>query len=646
MKKSKRVEAPATPIKIPALTGGAESGGSKQPRRVKARAAAPASPTRQGADVRKFVWWPWAAAAAALLLVFVAYGPALNGAFVFDDRYLPFFNRTLQHRPLLDWIRGVRPMLMLSFWVNYAMSGEQPAIYHATNVLLHFFNSILVALIAMRLLELAPLPHLQSRDRQGAVSEALLNRDPYGAVVGIFAGALFLLHPLQTESVAYVASRSEVLSVFFYYGAYCVFLFRRTEKITWARALAVLALFAAAASTKEHTLTLPVLLLLTDLYWVKGGIRANLRLYALLTAAGAVAAVGVWRVLAGANTAGFHTPGFTPLTYLYTQGRMFWIYLRLLILPFGQNADPEIAISHTPWEHGAIFGLLAIAALLVAAWVFRKRLPLACFGVVVFVLLLAPTSSFIPIQDPLAERRVYLPFLGFALVCVDLLRGLPLRRRLMIEVPALLLLLLLTYQRSAVWGSSLALWQDTAEKSPNKVRPRFQVAFAYYEQQNCPLAAENFEKAASLAPPDYSLLVDWAYALDCEGKPREAIEKLHEATQKEFDPQAWALLGMVYGKQRQVTEALDSLQQAQNMNPNFVMTYSIRGNVYESMGDFANARAQYQYALTLDPYNESVRESLTRVLNGSSLTPRATQPGAAGGQESPSVPGPAPGAAR
>jgi protein O-mannosyl-transferase len=624
---------------------------SKRPRRVEAAPTAteprpPGSgPGTKGPAVapRHFGWWPWAAAGAALLLVFVAYGPALNGAFVFDDRYLPFFDRELQHRPLFDWIRGVRPMLMLSFWINYAISGEQPPLYHATSALLHFFNSILVALIAVRLLELAPLPH-------GRGSEALLSRDRQGAVAGIFAGALFLLHPLQTESVAYVASRSEVLSVLFYYGAYCVFLYRRTEKITWARALAVLALFAAAASTKEHTLTLPVLLLLTDLYWglywVRGGMRANLRLYGLLTAAGVVAGVGVWRVLAHATTAGFRTPGFTPLTYLYTQGRMFWVYVRLLILPFGQNADPDIAISHTPWEHGAIFGLLAIAALLAAAWIFRKRWPLACFGVLVFVLLLAPTSSFIPIQDPMAERRVYLPFLGFALVCVDFLRGLPLRRRAMIEVPALLVLFLLTYQRSAVWGNSLALWQDTAEKSPHKVRPRFQVAFAYYERQNCPLAAENFEKAASLGPPDYSLLVDWGYALDCEGKPREAIEKLRAATQKEFDPQAWALLGMVYGKQRQVTEALDSLQQAQNMNPNFVMTYSIRGNVYESIGDFAQARAQYQYALTLDPYNEAVRESLTRVLNGPSLTPRATQPGAARGQGSPSVPGPAPGAAR
>jgi hypothetical protein len=152
--------------------------------------------------------------------------------------------------------------------------------------------------------------------------------------------------------------------------------------------------------------------------------------------------------------------------------------MRLLILPLAalQNADPDIAISHTQWEPGAILGLSGIASLLAAAWVFRKRWPLACFGVFVFVLLLAPTSSFIPIQDPLAERRVYLPFLGFALVWVEFLRRLPLRWQAWIEVPALLGLFLLTYQRIAMWGNSLALWQDTVEKSPNKVRPRLQVA--------------------------------------------------------------------------------------------------------------------------------------------------------------------------
>ncbi|HYK62503.1 MAG TPA: tetratricopeptide repeat protein [Bryobacteraceae bacterium] len=545
----------------------------------------------------KFVWWPWAAALAALFLAFEAYSPALNGPFVFDDAYLPFQTPGLQHLPVWSWISGLRPLLMLSFWLNYAASGEQTFFYHATNVLLHLFNSVLVALIAIRLLELASL-------KDG----------PAKPTLGIFAGALFLLHPMQTESVAYVASRSEVLSVLFYYGAYCVFLYRRTERITLWRALAVLALFGAAASTKEHALTLPILLLLTDLYWIKGGIRANALLYGQLAAGGVVAGATVWRVLRAADTAGFHVPGLTPLSYLYTQGRVFWAYLRLLALPFGLNVDPDVAISQTPLDHGAIFGLLAIAALLAAAWIFRKRCPLAAFGVLVFVLLLLPTSSIVPIKDPMAEHRVYLPFLGFALVPLEFLRRMKLRQRLMIEVPALLVLLLLTYQRSALWGDPLALWRDSAAKSPRKVRPRFQLAYAYWQQQNCPKAVENFEIASRLAPPDYPMLVDWAYALNCVGQPGGAIEKLREATKKERDAQAWASLGQIYAQQHQITEALDSLQQAQNVNPSFVMIYSVRGNVYESMGDLAQAKEQYQRALDLDPYNQTFRDALTRVL--------------------------------
>jgi tetratricopeptide (TPR) repeat protein len=569
---------------------------SKKPRQAEARTAV-AVATAPG----KFVWWPWAAALAALFVAFEAYSPALNGPFVFDDPYLPFLTPGLQHLPVWSWISGLRPLLMFSFWVNYAASGEQPFPYHATNVLLHLLNSVLVALIAIRLLELVGL-------KDG----------PAKPTLGIFAGALFLLHPMQTESVAYVASRSEVLSVFFYYGAYCVFLYRRTERITLWRTLAVVALFGAAASTKEHALTLPVLLLLTDLYWIKGGVRANALLYGLLAIAGVLSGAVVWRVLRAADTAGFHVdrlvPGLTPFTYLYTQGRVFWIYLRLLVLPAGQNLDPDIAISRTPLDHGAIFGLLAIAALLAAAWIFRKRWPLASFGVLVFVLLLLPTSSIVPIKDPMAEHRVYLPFLGFALVCLEFLRRLRLQQRLMIEVPVLLILLLLTYQRSALWGDPLALWQDASANSPLKARPRFQIAYAYWLQQNCPKAAENFEIASRLAPPDYNMLVDWAYALDCLGRRPEAIEKLREAIKKESDAQAWATLGMVYAKQRQIAAAFDSLQQAQNINPSFVMTYSVRGDVYQSIGDFAHAREQYQRALELDPYNQPVRDALTRLL--------------------------------
>ena len=335
------------------------------------------------------------------------YGPALSGAFVLDDRYLPFMDPNAAQMAFRTWVTGLRPLLYFSYWLNFQSSGIDPNMYHLTNVFLHFLGSVVIALIAARLLELA-----------GTTGRAR-------TILSVIAGGLFLLHPLQTESVAYVASRSEVLSVLLYFSAFAVFLYRRTESITILRAVAVVVLFAAAISTKEHTLTLAALLLLTDYYWGLGGIRKNGLLYGMLAAAGAGGAFVVWRELTRCSHGRIQVvAAFTPASYFFTQCRVIWTYVRLFFLPFGQNVDPDVAVSHSLLDHGAIFGLAALVALVAAAWIYRKRWPLAAFGIFMFLLLLAPTSSFVPILDVSAERRMYLPFLGLVLVCLEFLRRL------------------------------------------------------------------------------------------------------------------------------------------------------------------------------------------------------------------------------
>jgi Tfp pilus assembly protein PilF len=569
------------------------------------RQAEPGAPLR-AAPKKSFTWWPWAAALASLFLVFEIYAPALNGPFVLDDLYLPYGDAKLQGLSFLQWVTNTRPMLMASFWLNRQSSGEDPFAYHVTNVILHFCVSVIVALIAMRLLDWAGTGMKQTSHR----------------TLGIFAGALFLVHPVQTESVAYVASRSETLSVLFYYAAFCVFLYRRTESITLLRALAVMVLFGAAVATKQHTLTLPLLLLLTDLYWShgsnhganQGSVRANRLLYAFLAVTGAAGGWFVWTTIRSANTAGFHVAGMSPATYFFTECRVLWTYVRMFVLPIGLNADPEVTVSHTLFDSGAIVGLAAWVAIAIAAWIYRKRWPLACFGVFVYLLLASPTSSFIPISEPLQERRLYLPFLGLTLVCLEFLRRLDWKQRVMIEVPVLLVMAVLTYQRSEVWGSPMALWMDTVAKSPNKLRPRFQLAHAYYEQNKFTEAAENYEVATRLGPPDYRLLVDYGLALDHGGHYEEALLKLRQASTLELDPQVWALIGQVYGQQGKPDLAFEALDRAQDIDAAFEMIYAIRGNVYEfNMGNKVSAAEQYRRALELDPYNDAVRQALQRV---------------------------------
>jgi Tfp pilus assembly protein PilF len=563
----------------------------------KSKRPARADNTGAAAEVAqpKRAWWPWAAALAGLFLVLEVYGPALNGAFVLDDRYLPFMDPGIAQASIKGWIFGLRPLLSFSYWLNYQSSGTESYAYHLTNVFLHFLGSTVIGLVAARLLTLAGTT---GRER---------------SVLSVLAGGLFLLHPLQTESVAYIASRSEVLSVLLYFSAFAVFLYRPTESITILRSLAIVALFAAAISTKEHTLTLAALLLMADYFWGLGGIRKNWPLYGILAIAGAWGAFVVGRVLKGASTAGFNVPDLTPATYVFTQCRVIWTYVRLFFLPAGQNVDPDVAVSATLLEHGAIFGLLGLIALVVAAWIYRKRWPLAAFGVFMFVLLLAPTSSFVPIVDVQAERRLYLPFLGLLLICLEFLRRLKWSQMVGAGVAILAACSVLTYQRSQVWASPIALWQDAATKSPRKLRPRFQLASAFYESGNCAQAADTFEAASRLEHPAFDLWVDWGLALDCAGRWQDAVAKLQQASMLERSAHIQSQIGMVYAKQSKWQEALAALEQAEKIDPRFDVTYLYRGNIYEAAGNKPAAAAQYQRAIALNPVNQAARDALVRV---------------------------------
>ncbi|MGA2325122.1 MAG: tetratricopeptide repeat protein [Bryobacteraceae bacterium] len=553
--------------------------------------------------------WHYALAlAAALVAVLEAYGPALRGQFVFDDAYLPMAVQDFSNAPLRLWVGGVRPLLMFSFWVNYRLYDLDPLSYHLFNVLCHFATSVLVFLVARRVLTWAGT---------GGFPRAAL---------AAFAGGVFLLHPVQTESVAYVASRSEVLSGLFFCAAWVVFLYRRSDALSWPAAAAVLILFGAAVSSKEHAAVLPLLLLATDYYWNPGfslqGIRRNWRLYALLAAGVALALRVILGVLRGADTAGFALKDLTWVQYFFTQCRVIWVYIRLFFLPYGQTVDYDFAVSHNLLEHGAVLGLIGLAALAAAAVYFRRRYPLASYGYFVFLILLAPTSSVLPIIDPIAERRMYLPILGLLLMALEFLRRWKVRRGTLAVTLAGCVLLMgaLTRLRSQVWSNATALWEDAAAKSPRKQRVQEQLGFAYYAEGRCQLALERYQAAARVARPDYRLLVEWAGACDCLNRLDEALAKLRQAAALSNTAHVNSEIGRVYVKQGKRAEALAALNAAVRLNPRFEATYVYRGVLYANSNEWEAAAAEYRRALSLDPSDQQARSGLAeaeRRLKGS-----------------------------
>lgn len=566
-----------------------------KPKRTVVAAAAPVSEP-------SYLWRYAIGFFVAFCAVYQVYSPALNGPFLFDDTHLPYMLPNFYAMPLRNWIGEVRPLLMFTYWLNFKQSGNEVTFgYHLVNLVLHFLNGALIYLAIRKALEWV---HTDKSIRE---------------ILAAFAAGLFLLHPIQTESVSYVASRSETLSLFFLLAAFVVFLYRKSASVGVGTMAVILLLFGAAVSSKEHTAVLPALLLLTDYYWNPGfsfdGIRRNWKLYVPIVIGAGIGGIFILRVLSHGVTAGFGMEDLTWYQYFFTQCLVIWDYVRMFALPLGQNIDYDFPFSRGLLDHGAIFGLAGLLVVSVLAWIYRRGFPLASYGWFTFLILLAPTSSFVPIRDPIAERRLYLPFIGLLFIVVEFLRRWKTGRTTMIALLSAVLLAeaALCYQRNELWSSAVDIWKDTVAKSPAKIRPRFQLAYAYYQAQHCGEAVEEYSKAAQIEPAKYELLLDWALAYDCAGNPTEAINKLKQAASMSRSAHVYSQIGMEFGKQGKYPEAIVALATAEQLDPKFGMTYAYRGNVYEVQGNVAAAAQEYRRALAVDQFNQPARDGLTRI---------------------------------
>jgi protein O-mannosyl-transferase len=534
-------------------------------------------------------WWHYAVPAGLLFVLFQIYAPALRGPFLFDDLRLNFTQPDVLLHPWTFYLTGNRPLLSVIFRLEAGTWGMNPFPYHFVNLLLHAANGALVWLILRRIVK--------------------------NAWASWFGAAVFLFHPLQTESVSYIASRSETLSVFFVYSAFAVFLYRPQPAIDWTRSLIVLLLFGLAVTSKEHAVVLLPMLLLTDYWWNPGftfeGLRRNWRVYGLFGLGAIGAATVILPIFRQTETAGFGLKDFTWYQYFFTQCRALWVYLRMTVLPFGQNLDHQFPVSQTVFDRGAIIGLIALLAAVAAAWIYRKRFPFASFGFLLFLVMIAPTSSVVPIQDTLVERRLYLPFLGLLFIPAEAL----VRWKIdAVKVAALagfvLILAAVTWQRNEIYSTAIGIWESSIAANPNNARAQFQLAYAYYTQSRCREASEGYAKVALLRKPNYDLLLDWALALDCDGRPREAIAKLNDAIALRPSAHAYATLGMVYGKQGENERAMAAIEHSLSLNPRFDMAWAYKGTVLYNQGDKTGAAEAFRKALSINPQNPAAQQGL------------------------------------
>jgi hypothetical protein len=248
--------------------------------------------------------------------------------------------------------------------------------------------------------------------------------------MALFGALLFAVHPIQTESVTYIITRTETLATLFYLAALLFFITgARTNKFRYFIAAAFSSL--CSMESKEWAVTLPATIFLYDyLFLSEGKLKPALsrwKSYLLLALPWILVLQKVPLFNSGGAGSGASygfgmtsTTGITPLTYLMTSFNVLWTYLRVLVLPINQNLDYDYPVAKTLLEFPTLISLLAhIAVIVLMLWLYRKKgLLLIPFGVAWFYLTLSPVQSFVPIIDVIFEHRMYLPSIGIFIAFV------------------------------------------------------------------------------------------------------------------------------------------------------------------------------------------------------------------------------------
>lgn len=548
------------------------------------------------------VWRLRAAGVALVLATVAAYWNSLSVPLFFDDKPAILDNPTIRQLwPLTGVLNPPqdgssvtgRPLVNLSLAVNYALGGTAPRGYHVFNLLIHALAGLTLFGVVRRTLLLPAL------------------RDRFGRAAGLLAftiAALWVLHPLQTESVTNVIQRTESLvGLFYLLTLYCFVRGLDTPRPRWWLGLGVAGCLCGMA-TKEVMVTAPVLILFFDRAFAAGSLGAAWR----LRRAWHLGLAATWLLLLALliQTGGTRGEGAglglgaTPWDYLLTQCRAIVLYLQLsfwphpLVVDYGTDLVGGLG---EVWWQAAL--LVALAALTVVAW---WRWPGAGFVGAAFFVLLSPSSSVVPlVSQTIAEHRMYLPLAAVLAAVVVLLHQRAGRTAVLVLLCAAPVLGALTHLRNRDYRSELALWTDTAAKAPANARAQINLAEILIKEGRPAEALVAAENAVRLRPDYPEAQNNLAIALTQTGRPEPALAAARRAVELKPDyAGAHSTLGIVLAQFGRLPEAIRHFETALQLAPGSAAAPSLHYNLANALlkaGRFDEAIDHYRTALRDDP---------------------------------------------
>lgn len=608
----------------------------------------------------------WPIRLAAILIVLAgcaAYANSLSIPFVLDDEGTVVQNPDIRQlgdlwRVLLPSPNSAtagRPLVSLSFALNYAIGGQNPSGYHAVNLILHVSCALLIFGLVRRTLD---GPAWSANLRAGALS------------VAVVSALAWVVHPLTSEVIDYVTQRTEALAALWILGA--LYSARRSHEAPSSRwDMTAIACGMLGVLSKETAVVTPVLVALYDRAFLFGSWRDAWRdrasLYIGLVASWFMLAAILW---SGPRSAvsGF-SAGISPWTYLLNQAVVIVDYLRLSVWPVRLVAFwgwPRPLTFPEVWPQFAVVALLGAGSV---AWFVKT--PRLAYCLVWFFVTLAPTSSFVPIVTEVgADRRMYLPLAGLVtLVVAGCWHALTVRRDpaqgrvraavwVVWAVGAVVLVGALgwtTAARNREYATPLALAQTILERRPTAVahqilgeqlalanrapealaefrqavslgntRAVYPLALQIFNQGDVAGAVPHFERVVELAgtnqplrwlvPPPLEvlsarLMLSQIYAnqqrwADAEAQARQVLARVPN----QLD--ARRVLGAALVGQQRWAESIAENQHLLVARPNDVQARINLGVALASSGRLNEAIGEFRRAVSTDPQNPDARRLL------------------------------------